>query len=76
MAAFQAMKAVEVSVRSAAGLGDNLIGVKLMREAFAPETGQLTDTSAEGGERVGRMELFAGAIASYKNPHSHRDVSG
>lgn len=74
VAAFQAMKAVEVSVRSAAGLGDNLIGVKLMREAFAPETGPLTDTSAEGGERVGRMELFAGAIASYKNPHSHRDV--
>jgi uncharacterized protein (TIGR02391 family) len=47
VAAFQAMKAVEVSVRSAAGLGDNLIGVKLMREAFAPETGPLTDTSAE-----------------------------
>ena len=74
VAAFQAMKAVEVSVRAAAGLGDNLIGVKLMREAFAPETGPLTDTNAEGGERVGRMELFAGAIASYKNPHSHRDV--
>jgi uncharacterized protein (TIGR02391 family) len=75
VAAFQAMKAVEVSVRAAAGLGDNLIGVKLMREAFAPEAGPLTDMNAEGGERVGRMELFAGAIASYKNPHSHRDVN-
>jgi Protein of unknown function (Hypoth_ymh) len=29
----------------------------------------------EGGERIGRMELFAGSIASYKNPHSHRDVN-
>jgi hypothetical protein len=37
VAAFQAMKAVEISVRAAPGLGDNLIGVKLMREAFAPE---------------------------------------
>lgn len=75
VAAFQAMKAVEVSVRDAAGLGGNLIGVKLMREAFSPEGGPLTDMNAEGGERVGRMELFAGAIASYKNPHSHRDVN-
>lgn len=62
MAAFQAMKAVEVSVRAAAGLGDNLIGVKLMREAFAPEAGPLTDTSAEGGERVGGIGFGEQAI--------------
>jgi uncharacterized protein (TIGR02391 family) len=75
VAIFQAMKGVEVAVRTAAGLGHDLIGVKLMRPAFAPEGGPLTDMTAEGGERVGRMELFAGAIASYKNPHSHRDVN-
>jgi len=75
VAAFQAMKGVEVAVRTAAGLGDELIGVKLMRVAFAPEGGPLTDMTAEGGERLGRMELFVGAIASYKNPHSHRDVN-
>ena len=74
VAAFQAMKAVEVAVREAAGLGNNLIGVALMREAFAPERGPLTDEKAERGEQVARMELFAGAIGSYKNPHSHRDV--
>jgi uncharacterized protein (TIGR02391 family) len=74
VAAFQAMKAVEVSVREAAGLGNDLIGVALMRKAFAPEKGPLTDMSAEGGERQARTELFAGAIGSYKNPHSHRDV--
>ncbi len=74
VAAFQAMKAVEVSVRDAAGLGNNLIGVVLMRDAFAPDRGPLTDASAERGEQVARMELFAGAIGSYKNPHSHRDV--
>jgi uncharacterized protein (TIGR02391 family) len=74
-AVFQAMKAVEISVREASGLGDDLVGVKLMRPAFQPENGPLTDLKVEGGERVGRMELFAGAIASYKNPQSHRDVN-
>jgi uncharacterized protein (TIGR02391 family) len=74
VAAFQAMKAVEVSVRDAATLGDDFVGVPLMRDAFSPSKGSLTDEKAEAGERVARMELFAGAIGSYKNPHSHRDV--
>jgi uncharacterized protein (TIGR02391 family) len=73
-AAFQAMKTVEVVVREASGQGDDLLGVKLMREAFR-DNGPLADMSAEAGERQGRMELFAGAIASYKNPQSHRDVN-
>jgi uncharacterized protein (TIGR02391 family) len=81
VAAFQAMKAVEVAVREAAAAKGlvipGVVGVKLMRAAFgpAPNTGPLTDATMEGGEQVGRMELFAGAIASYKNPHSHRDVN-
>jgi uncharacterized protein (TIGR02391 family) len=68
------MKAVEVGVREGSGLGNNLVGVPLMREAFAPDRGALTDVNMERGEQVARMELFAGAIGSYKNPHSHRDV--
>ena len=73
-AVFQAMKAVEVSVRNAAGYGNDVIGVSLMRDAFAPDHGPLTDTTRERGEQVARMELFVGAIGSYKNPNSHRDV--
>ena len=65
VAVFQAMKAVEVAVRDAGELPDNLLGVKLMREAFR-DNGPLADMSTEAGERVGRMELFAGAIGSYK----------
>jgi uncharacterized protein (TIGR02391 family) len=75
VAAFQAMKAVEVSVREAAALTDGDIGVKLMRKAFGTENGPLMDPTTEDGERRGRMDLFAGAIACYKNPHSHRDVN-
>lgn len=75
VAVFQAMKAVEVYVREASGFGSDAIGVKLMRSAFHPGNGTLTDTTAEFSEREGRMALFAGAIGSYKNPHSHRDVN-
>lgn len=46
-----------------------------MQEAFASEKGPLTDASSEKGEQLARMRLFAGAIGSYKNPHSHRDVN-
>jgi uncharacterized protein (TIGR02391 family) len=77
VAVFQAMKAVEVAVRDAAqSVPSHLLGVKLMRAAFAPppKAGPLSDLGADEGEQVARMELFAGAIGSYKNPHSHRDV--
>jgi uncharacterized protein (TIGR02391 family) len=74
-AVFEAMKAVEVAVRDAAGLAAADIGTKLMRKAFDIENGPLTDKSAEQGERQARSDLFAGAMGSYKNPHSHRNVA-
>ena len=74
IAVLQAMKTVEVAVREAAALPNSVLGVPLMRTAFHPATGQLTDSSADGGEKDARMALFAGAIGSYKNPLSHRDV--
>jgi uncharacterized protein (TIGR02391 family) len=73
-AAFQAMKAVEVAVREAAGLNASDLGTKLMRKAFDVDRGPLTDTAAELAERQALSDLFAGAIGTYKNPHSHRDV--
>lgn len=74
VAVFQAMKAVEVDVREAAKLSAKDIGAHLMRKAFDPQTGPLTDTTAERSEQEALSALFAGAIGSYKNPHSHRDV--
>jgi uncharacterized protein (TIGR02391 family) len=74
VAVFQAMKAVEVAVREASGLGADELGVNLMRRAFDVDNGPLTDMNAEKGERQARSDLFAGAIGSYKNSHSHRDV--
>lgn len=75
VAVFQAMKQVEIAIREASGAADELIGVKLARFAFNPETGPLTDSAAEAGERQARSDLFAGALGSYKNPQSHRHVA-
>jgi hypothetical protein len=80
VAVFQAFKEVEVAVRKAAaalstGFGDELVGTSLMRKAFHPDTGPLTDKSAVYSEREAEMHLFSGAIGHAKNPGSHRDVT-
>ena len=69
------MKAVEVAVREAAGLLAKDIGAPLMRKAFDPSNGPLTDMNVEHAEREARAHLFAGTIGSYKNPRSHRNVT-
>lgn len=74
-AAFQAMKAVEVAVRDAAGFGNEEYGTGLMEKAFSTKGGPLTDMSVEENERRGRMFLFAGVYQSYRNPQAHRDVN-
>jgi uncharacterized protein (TIGR02391 family) len=73
-AVFQAFKEVEVRVRKKANLSNSDIGVSLMRKAFSPNNGVLVDKSMDAGEQTARMELYAGAIGTYKNPSSHRDV--
>lgn len=73
VAVLQAMKGVEVAVRAAAGLGNDLVGVSLMSAAFK-EGGPLADPTTEKGEQVARMNLFAGAYGAYRNPHAHRDM--
>jgi uncharacterized protein (TIGR02391 family) len=73
-AIFEAFKEVEVRVRRKGGFPDGKIGVPLMRDAFKPMTGPLTNKAAEAGEQQAMMDLFAGAIGTFKNPSSHRDV--
>lgn len=73
-AVFEAMRAVEIAVRSAAGYPAAEHGVPMMRRAFAPNAGPLADHTKDAGEQEALAALFAGAIGSYKNPHSHRNV--
>jgi uncharacterized protein (TIGR02391 family) len=74
-AVFIAFRTVEEEVRTAGRFADTDIGVPLMRRAFDAATGPLTDQTQPQAEREALAHLFAGAIGSYKNPHSHRTVT-
>jgi hypothetical protein len=80
IAVFQAFKEVEVAVRKAAnakgaGYADSEIGTPLMRKAFHPDTGPLSNKALVPAEREAEMHLFAAAIGHAKNPASHRDFA-
>jgi uncharacterized protein (TIGR02391 family) len=74
LAAFAALREVEIRVRTLGNFSDEKLGVALMAAAFNPQSGPLTDPEAEGGEREAVMALFRGAIGTFKNPSSHRAV--
>jgi uncharacterized protein (TIGR02391 family) len=76
LAAFAALREVEIRVRALGGFGDELLGVALMANAFSPKgPGPLADPQAEPGEQEAMMALFRGAIGTFKNPSSHRAVN-
>ena len=58
----------------ASGLSASLVGDKLMRAAFDPEKGPLTDFSAAEGERRCAAHLLAGGDGVPAQSHGHRDV--
>ncbi len=72
-AVFKAMRSVEIAVRDAGGYEAKQVGTKLIHAAFG-KGGKLRDEEADVAEADALMHLFAGAIGSYKNPHSHRNV--
>jgi Protein of unknown function (Hypoth_ymh) len=76
-AVFEAFKAVEVAVRKK-GLGINGIvetdyGIELMKKAFDPNAGPLSDKKATRPRRTRRCELFTGALGDLRNPKAHHD---
>lgn len=75
VAVFRAFRAVEEAVRDACGFRAEDVGTDLVRRAFHAENGPLTKLDDPLAEREALAHLFAGAIGSYKNPHSHRTVA-
>ncbi len=73
-AVFEAYKALEIAIREAAGYGPDQYGPVMARKAFG-DSGPLRSSTAVPAEENGLAELMAGALGSYKNPHSHRNVA-
>lgn len=73
-AIFQAYREVEIRMRSAASLGNDIYGQPLVTKCFHPDTGILIDRHQELAEREALHLLLRGAIGLFKNPQSHRNV--
>ncbi len=73
-AVFQAFKTIETNIREKISADPEEIGVKLIRRAFNPENGDLTDYKLPKAEREAFANYIAGAFGYYKNPCSHRDI--
>ena len=73
-AVLKAFKTIETAIRRRIKASADDIGVNLIRRAFHPENGPLTDMSLPKAEREALCHYLAGAFGYYKNPCSHRDV--
>lgn len=73
-AVLQAFKTIETSVREKIEAEPEEIGVKLIRKAFHPDNGSLTNYNLPKSEREAFVNYIAGAFGFYKNPCSHRDI--
>ena len=73
-AVLQAYKTIETRIREKISATSEEYGTKLIRKAFNPENGPLTDYGLPKAEREAFCNYIAGAFGFYKNPCSHRDI--
>src|SRR5262249_33792585 len=71
-AVFQAFKEVEIAVRAAGRFESTDVGTDLIDKAFDCNSGPLADMTLSEAERQAVRALFAGAVALFENPSSHR----
>lgn len=73
-AVLQAFKLIEINIRKKTKVKSEEIGIKLIRKAFDPKSGTLTNYELPIAEREAFANYIAGAFGYYKNPCSHRDI--
>jgi uncharacterized protein (TIGR02391 family) len=70
----KAFNELEYRVRELTSISASVVGVSLMRQAFATSSGPLANASDLPAEQESVAHFIAGAIGWFKNPHSHRRV--
>lgn len=70
----EAFKCIEVTIRQIASFGNDNHGMNLIRQAFHPKSGPLTDMSVPFAEREAISNYISGAFGLYRNPCTHREV--
>lgn len=73
-AALQAFKAIETTIREKINAPLEQFGERLIKAAFSPENGLLTNQTLPKSERFAFCNYITGAFSFYRNPSSHRDV--
>lgn len=73
-AVLQAFKSIEVSVREKIGAPADCFGERLLKKAFNPDDGVLTNYEIPKAERFAFLNYVTGAFSFYRNSSSHREV--
>lgn len=73
-AVIQAFKAIEVITREKIGATSDIFGERLLKKAFNPDDGILTNHKLPKPERSALLNYITGAFSFYRNSSSHRDI--
>ncbi|MDD2368138.1 MAG: TIGR02391 family protein [Sulfuricurvum sp.] len=73
-AVMQAFKAIEVITREKIGTSSDMFGERLLKKAFNPDDGILTNHKLPKSERSALLNYITGAFSFYRNSSSHRDI--
>ena len=69
-----AFKAIETTTRDKIGAPYDMVGERLLKKAFNPESGILTNYELPKVERFAFLNYITGAFSYYRNSSSHREV--
>lgn len=73
-AVIQAFKAIETTTREKIGAPIDMFGERLLKKAFNPDDGALTNHTLPKSERFAFLNYITGAFSFYRNSSSHRNV--